>query len=163
MTPNHRRVLGIDPGIARLGWAVVDSAHAKSSLVAAGCLTTSPKQAAADRLLALDLEIKKMIRQYHPQQLAIEQVFFSKNVSTALLTGQVRGVVLTAAAEAKLDIAEYTPTAVKLAVTGDGRADKKQIRQMVKMLLGLKTVPKLDDTTDAIAIAMCGAETRHYS
>lgn len=163
MTSKARRVIGLDPGVARLGWAVIDVTATTSVLVAAGLLTTPSTQPTPERLAALHLAVMKLFKRFHPDSLSVEQVFFSKNVSTALSTGQVRGVVLSAAALSSLLVHEFTPTAVKQTVTGDGRADKQQIRQMVKILLHLKTVPPNDDTTDAMAIALCGAHTHHFA
>lgn len=163
MTLKPQRTLGLDPGLARLGWAVIDAAGQESVLIAAGCLTTPPRRPVNERLLTLATALRALIKKYHPKFLSIEQVFFTKNVSTALLTSQVRGMALLIAAESGLAINEFTPTAVKLAVTGDGRADKQQIHQMVKLLLKLQHVPSNDDTTDAIAIALCGASTKKYT
>lgn len=161
VSQDQRPVLGLDPGLARLGWAIVEVDKSAGRLVAAGCSTTAAGQPVAKRLDQQFRFIEKLISVHRPTRVALEQVFFTTNVSTAIVTGQVRGVALLAAARAGLPIVEFTPTAIKQAVTGDGRADKRQIQQMVKLLLHLSSVPRNDDTTDAIAIALCGAHTRH--
>lgn len=163
MTLKRPRTLGLDPGLARLGWAVIDAVGQDSVLVEAGLLTTPSRRPTPERLHTLADGVKTILKKYRPDTMAIEQVFFTRNVSTALQTSQVRGAVLLIAAEAGLPVVEFTPTAVKLAVTGDGRADKIQIHRMVKLLLRLKHAPNNDDTTDAMAIALCGANTRNYS
>lgn len=157
MKRNLRRVCGIDPGLARLGWAVVETVGQRTSLVAGDCLETSPRQVTELRLLDLYRRLLALLRQHRPDAIGIEKLYFTNNVSTGIAVGQARGVVLLAAATAHTPILEFTPTAVKQAVTGDGRADKRQIQRMVSLLLRLKQLPKHDDTTDAIAVALCAA------
>lgn len=152
----NRRVLGVDPGLGRLGWAIVEQQSGKSVLVGCGCLETSAKDEPPQRLQQLFHRLQHIITDYQPELVVVEKLFFTKNVTTGIAVGQARGVVLLTAAEAKLPILELTPTAVKQSVTGDGRADKRQIAKMVQLLLGLERLPKHDDTTDAIAIALCG-------
>ncbi len=157
MKPSLRRVCGIDPGLARLGWAVVETSGQRTTLVAGGCLETRPDQATELRLLEIYERLARLLRQYRPAAVGIEKLYFTKNISTGIAVGQARGIVLLAAATAGTPIVEFTPTAVKQAVTGDGRADKRQIQRMVSLLLRLKRLPKHDDTTDAIAVALCAA------
>lgn len=153
----NRRILGVDPGLARLGWAIVETGPHRSTLVGCGCLETPAGEKIERRLHKLHQRLGDIVREYTPHELAVETLFFSKNVSTAMAVGQARGIVLLAAAEHRLAVSEFTPTAVKSSVTGDGRADKRQMGRMIKLLLGLHRLPKHDDTTDAIAIALCGA------
>lgn len=152
-----RRILGIDPGLARLGWAIVATGSRAPVLIGCGCLETAAGKKTEDRLWQLRQRLNDIITEYRPTHLAIEKLFFTKNVSTAMAVGQARGVALLAAAEYKLPVEEFTPTAIKSSVTGDGRADKRQMGRMIQLLLNLQRLPKHDDTADAIAIALCGA------
>jgi crossover junction endodeoxyribonuclease RuvC len=149
------RILGIDPGTAITGFGVVDCQDSKSSIVAAGVVRTPAKQELKLRLHTIYRDLEKIIRQHSPQAVAVEQLYFARNVTTAMSVSQARGAVLLLAAEYKLPVAEYTPLQVKQSVTGYGRADKKQMQEMVKTLLGLKTIPRPDDAADALAIAIC--------
>jgi crossover junction endodeoxyribonuclease RuvC len=151
------RILGIDPGIGRCGWGVIDFEKGKFSTLNYGCIETSPKKTVGERLEEVYSEISKLIKKYSPQVLSIEELFFNNNAKTAFVVGQARGVILLAAAQGKLEIAIYTPLQVKLALTGYGRAEKPQVGQMVKVLLNLKEVPKPDDTADGLAIAITHA------
>lgn len=151
-----RRIIGFDPGLARFGWAVVEPGRTVDALVAAGCITTSGRQPDDRRLLSLHHELSALLQRYRPAAVAMEKLFFTKNVSSGLAVGQARGVALLTAAAHRLPIVEFTPTAVKHTVTGDGRADKQQIQRMVKLLLRPSIAPANDDTTDAMAIALCG-------
>jgi len=161
MTPKRQRVFGIDPGLARLGWAVIESGGDRLALVDSGCLITPAHSPAADRLLQLQRWLDQLFARFRPGRLAVEKLFFTKNVSSGILIGQARGVILAAAAKAKIPIYEFTPTAVKQAVTGYGRADKQQMQQMVKLLLHLPTRPVSDDVADAMAVAICGIQIHH--
>jgi crossover junction endodeoxyribonuclease RuvC len=127
-----------------------------TSLLASGCITTSRRQVEAIRLYELHHRLMEIFEQWHPELMAIEELFFSRNVSTAMAVGQARGVALLAAAEARVPVQSFTPSAVKLTVTGSGRADKRQVQTMIRTLLKLKAPPKSDDTADAIALALCG-------
>ncbi len=155
-----RRVLGVDPGLARMGWAVVESRGASPKLIGCGCLETSPRAALPVRLAQLHRRLSEIIKEYRPEIMAIEKLYFTKNVSTGIVVGQARGVAILAGAMAQLAVEEFTPTAVKSAVTGDGRADKRQMGKMVQLLLNLKRLPRHDDTTDAIAIALCAGAVK---
>ncbi len=153
------RILGIDPGLGRLGWGIIDTSGAKQVIVGFGCIETEQKLSEEQRIKQVYDGLTEIITTWHPEVLAIEELFFSKNVTTAFMVGQARGVVLLAAAQHKLSIAAYNPGQVKLAVTGYGKAEKKQIGQMVKVILKLERMPRLDDTTDALAIALTHAFT----
>ena len=151
--------LGIDPGTALMGWGVVDETAGALRLVACGALVTPKGMAAEQRLLILYRGLSELLRTHKPDDAAIEELFFGKNVNTAIAVGQARGVALLALAEAGVPIHEYKPTSVKQAVSGYGGADKKQMQEMVRITLRLDAVPKPDDAADAVAIAICHAYT----
>lgn len=148
-------ILGIDPGIAITGFGLVEECKNGACLLDYGCIVTDKSQKPEERLAALYQEMSLLVKKSEPDQIAIEKLFFSKNVRTAMAVSQARGVLLLASSEAAVPIVEYTPLEIKLALTGYGKADKKQIQQMVKILLNLKEVPKPDDAADALAIAIC--------
>jgi crossover junction endodeoxyribonuclease RuvC len=149
------RILGVDPGIAITGWAVLDSQPGKVKPVAYACVYTPAHTPVETRLAKLFDEITAIIAEYLPDCMVIEQLFFNQNVTTAITVGEARGVLLLAAARAGLEVAEYTPLQVKQAVVGYGRAEKRQVQEMVRMILGLESIPKPDDAADALAIAIC--------
>jgi crossover junction endodeoxyribonuclease RuvC len=151
------RVLGIDPGIARCGWGVIEFEKSKLKVLNYGCIETSAKKNIPERLKEIHQEISKLIKKYSPDALSIEELFFNTNAKTAFVVGQARGVILLAASQHNLSISIYTPLQVKVAVTGYGRAEKDQIGKMVKTLLNLKEIPKPDDTADALAVALTHA------
>lgn len=155
MSEATMRVLGVDPGTAITGYGLVESVHDELGLVTYGTITTSAGQPMAERLATLYHQLSQIIRDSKPTELAVEELFFHKNVRTALAVGQARGVVLLAASHAGLPVSEYTPLQVKDAVVGYGRATKEQVQEMVRMLLGLDVVPRPDDAADAIAVAIC--------
>jgi crossover junction endodeoxyribonuclease RuvC len=147
--------LGIDPGIGRCGWAVVESVNSsKAKAIKYGCIETSSTKKTEERLLEISCEIDKLIKENNPEVLAIEELFFGTNSKTAFVVGQARGVILLEASRNKMPIFVYTPLQVKIALTGYGRADKNQIAQMVKVILKLEKIPKIDDTSDALAVAL---------
>lgn len=148
-------VLGIDPGTAITGYGVVRVENNKHTVLGFGAIRTEAKQKTAIRLEAIYRELSALIREFQPDCLAIEELFFNKNVGSALAVGQARGVAILAGAHAELPVFEYTPLQVKTAVTGYGRATKDQVAYMVRLLLGLQEVPKPDDVTDALAICLC--------
>jgi crossover junction endodeoxyribonuclease RuvC len=148
-------VLGIDPGTAITGYGLVGEEKGQAVAIAYGAITTPSDLLLPDRLLLLQRALAALIDQYHPDQSAVEQLFFNKNVRTALAVGHARGVVLLTLAQGNVPIYEYTPLQVKQAVTGHGRADKAQVQQMVTLLLRLSKIPKPDDVADALAIAIC--------
>jgi crossover junction endodeoxyribonuclease RuvC len=153
------RIIGIDPGIARTGWGIIEKNKQHLTPVAFGCIETQAGIEMPDRLKSIFSEISKLITIHSPNSLAIEELFFNTNAKTALIVGQARGVVMLAAAQKNISITVYTPLQVKIAVTGYGRAEKSQIGQMVKTLLKLPAIPKPDDTSDALAIALTHAFT----
>ncbi|MDR1159288.1 MAG: crossover junction endodeoxyribonuclease RuvC [Syntrophomonadaceae bacterium] len=148
-------VLGIDPGTATTGYAVIDSFQGRKKLLCYGVISTSPSQKMDERLLRIHEELNQIIEEFSPSVMAIEEIFFNRNNKTVITVAQSRGVLILSAALAGLQIAGYTPLQVKQAVVGYGGADKKQVQFMVKNILGLKEVPKPDDAADAIAIALC--------
>lgn len=151
------RILGIDPGIGRCGWGVIEEKKGKIKAIAYGCFETSAKTEIAKRLEEIHREVSKVIKEHSADFLAIEELFFNTNAKTAFVVGQARGVILLAASQNNIPIHIYTPLQVKVAVTGYGRAEKGQIGKMVKTILKLESVPKLDDTSDALAIALAHA------
>ncbi len=148
-------VLGIDPGTAITGYGLISERDSQAVSIAYGAITTPADQPLPDRLLTIHRELKGLVERYHPDHAAVEQLFFNKNVRTALAVGHARGVTLMTLAQAHVPIFEYTPLEVKQAITGNGRADKRQIQQMIALLLNLDKIPKPDDAADALAIAVC--------
>ena len=148
------KVLGIDPGVARLGWGVVFKKDGHFKALSYGCLTTKKQLSSEKRLKSLFKDLKKLITRYKPNVLAVEDLFFAANAKTALQVGQARGVVLLIAALKGLPVASYTPLKVKMAIVGYGRAEKDQVQKMVVSILKLERKPKLDDTADALAVAL---------
>jgi crossover junction endodeoxyribonuclease RuvC len=150
-------VLGIDPGTAALGYGIVESRSGRLRMIDAGCLETKPDASLPARLLAIYALVEELIALHTPDLVAVERLFFSRNVQTAFAVGQARGVVLLAAAQAEVPVREATPNEVKVAVTGHGRADKDQVGRMVAVCLGLEAPPRRDDTSDALAVAIWAA------
>ena len=153
------RILGIDPGYALMGWGVIDTEGQLMRLVNYGCVETKAGQPMQHRLRALQLGVQTLVNTYRPDDVAFEELFFARNVTTALMVGAARGAAIIAAAEYTENLYEYTPMQIKQAVTGYGKADKKQIQQMVKLLLHMDAVPTPDDAADAIAAAITHAQT----
>lgn len=153
------RILGIDPGTGILGFGIVDVARGKVQLVDGGVIRTPVKEDDAVRLLTIYEELTDIIVATKPTIMSVEKLFFSRNVTTAMTVAQARGVVLLCGMQAGMEIHEYTPMQIKLAVTGYGKADKKQMQEMVRVILGLQEVPKPDDAADAIAAALTHAQT----
>jgi len=153
------RILGIDPGTVILGFGVIDADKSQAQLVDAGVIRTPVKEDDAMRLQTIFEEITDIISHTKPEAMAVEKLFFAQNVTTAMTVAQARGVVLLAGKQAGLSIYEYTPQQIKQALTGYGRAEKKQIQEMVKVVLKLKGVPKPDDCADALAAAITHSMT----
>ena len=152
-------ILGIDPGTARIGYALLDKKEdAKVDLITYGCLEL-PNKKQVERLAEISRLISDLIAQYHPEILAIEKLFFTKNAKTALSVAEARGVIINTAASLNLEILEFTPLEVKVAVTGYGKAEKKEIQKMVCRLLNLEKTPQPDDASDAIAIGLAACYT----
>lgn len=151
------RILGIDPGLARMGYGIVDALGNQVRPVAYGCIETPAKTPLSQRLQSIYHELCGIFETYRPSVMAVEELFFNRNTTTAFTVGQARGVALLAGVENGSEYAEYTPMQVKQAVVGYGKAEKAQIQYMVRLLLGLREVPKPDDTADALAIAITHA------
>ncbi len=156
------RIIGIDPGTGILGFGVIDVDGQKVQLVDAGVIRTPVKEDDAVRLETIYQELTDIIVQTKPQIMSVEKLFFARNVTTAMTVSQARGVVLLCARLAGLDIFEYTPMQIKQAITGYGKADKKQMQEMVRVLLKLKEIPKPDDAADALAAALTHASTARH-
>ena len=155
--------LGIDPGTAITGYGFIREEAGALQAIAYGAITTPSDWALPQRLVALYRELNRLLALHQPASAAVEQLFFSRNVRTALAVGQARGVVLLALAQAGVPISEYTPLEVKQAVTGYGRADKHQIQDMVRILMGLPEIPRPDDVADALAVAICHLHSSRIS
>jgi len=153
------RIIGVDPGTGILGFGIIEAKDDKYQLVDAGVIRTPVKEDDAVRLNTIYDELSDIIAQSKPTEMAVEKLFFAQNVTTAMTVSQARGVVLLCGLQAGLKIAEYTPLQIKQALTGYGRSDKKQMQEMVRVLLGLPSVPKPDDCADAIAAAICHSMT----
>jgi len=154
-------ILGIDPGTAIIGYGLIEKEEKGQKLKAIkyGCIKTSKDFTTAERLRVLNEELGALIKKYRPDIVAVEDIFFFKNLKTAIKVSQARGVILLTIANANLHVAEYTPLQIKQAVACYGRAEKNQVQQMVRRLLGLKEVPKPDDAADALAVAICCAHS----
>jgi crossover junction endodeoxyribonuclease RuvC len=154
------KIFGIDPGSDRTGYGCVETDGSRHRIVACGAIKAAAAACFSDKLLAIHTELAALLRQHHPDAVAIENLFHSANVRSALKLGHARGVAMLAAAEAGLPIAEYTPAEIKRAVVGYGRAEKPQVQQMVKLILGLAAAPSPHDAADALAVAICHAHSR---
>ena len=152
-------VLGIDPGTAAFGYGIVGSERGRLREIDHGCLETSPDTSLPERLLAIHALVDELIESHQPDVMAVERLFFSRNVQTAFGVGQARGVVLLAAAQHGVPVREATPNEVKSAIAGYGAADKEQVQRMVQMVLGMAERPRPDDAADALAIAVWAANT----
>ena len=157
-------ILGLDPGIARLGWGVV-AQHASRTgnpVVYFGVIETDRKTPTTERMQTIRNEILKLLKKFKPDAVAVEKLFFSKNVKTAMQISEIRGIILLTIAEAHVAFVEYTPQIVKQAVTGYGNADKRQVQRMVQTILKLRELPKPDDAADALALAICASHTLRH-
>jgi len=148
-------VMGIDPGLARLGYGVIKKDGHTSTPVCHGCIQTTAGMRTGERLLAISTQIASLFDEHKPDFIAIENLFFTKNVTSAMGVAEVRGVILLAAEERGIPVTEYTPNQVKQAITGSGRADKRQMQEMICRLLRLDAIPKPDDAADGLSIALC--------
>ncbi|WP_274362640.1 crossover junction endodeoxyribonuclease RuvC [Paenibacillus thermotolerans] len=153
------RILGIDPGLAIVGFGFVDKQGSRMLPIQYGAIQTEADTDSGERLKTIYDSMLALIDKYKPDAVAVEKLYFNKNVTTALTVGQARGVIILAAVQRGLPVAEYTPLQVKQAVVGYGKAEKKQVQEMVRMLLNLVAVPKPDDVADALAIAICHAHS----
>lgn len=157
------RILGIDPGIAIVGYGVVDKEGNRYKTVAYDAVTTKAHTPLEDRLEKVYNGVCEIIKEYKPDAMSIEELFFNNNAKTALTVGQARGVIILAAVQNHIPVYEYTPLQVKQALTGYGRASKSQIQQMMKSMLGLTEIPKPDDVADALAIAVCHGNSMRFN
>ena len=148
-------VLGIDPGLSRCGYGIVARERGNPRALGCGVIRTPPGDSLPARLLALDNDLRELVAQVRPSAMAVERVLFQTNARTAMSVGQASGLALVIAARAGIPVVEYSPNEVKLAVTGDGRADKVAVQIMVTRLLSLREVPKPADAADALALALC--------
>ncbi|MDQ1283844.1 MAG: crossover junction endodeoxyribonuclease RuvC [Patescibacteria group bacterium] len=155
------RILGVDPGTATTGWAVIEEDNkGEMKTIAYGHISTSKNNSDEDRLLEISSDLNRIIGKHRPEEAAIEQIFFFKNQKTVIQVAQSRGAIILTLKQNGVRIASYTPLQIKQALTGYGRADKKQIQEMTKSILKLNALPKPDDTADAIAIAICHINSR---
>ena len=157
------RILGIDPGVAITGYAVIEENNGVFECLQSGCIRTDKDLQPALRLKAIQDRVLDLLNEYSPQALAVEKIFFSKNVRTAFQVGEARGVIMVVAANNNVSLFEYTPLQVKQAVAGYGKAEKQQVQKMVQMLLKLKREPSVDDEADAMAVALCHLQNRRWN
>ena len=157
------RILGIDPGFAITGYSIIDYKGNRFKLVDSGAITTKAGISFPIRLTKIYDDLNQIIDEFSPEAVAVEELFFNNNVKTAINVAQARGVIITVGCKRKIPTYEYTPLQVKQAVTGYGRADKVQVQKMVKSILNVETIPKLDDITDSMAIAICHAHSSKFS
>lgn len=153
------RILGIDPGTGILGFGIIEASKNKTQIVDAGVIRTPVKEDDSVRLQTIFDELTDIIMQTKPIVMAVEKLFFAQNITTAMTVAQARGVVLLCGKQSGLELFEYTPLQIKQALTGYGRAEKKQIQEMVRVILGLKEIPRPDDAADALACAICHSMT----
>jgi len=153
------RIIGIDPGTGILGFGIIEVIKGKLKLIDAGVIRTPVKEDDAVRLMTIYKELTEIIKETRPDEMAVEKLFFAQNVTTAMTVAQARGVVLLTAMQGGIKISEYTPLQIKQAITGYGRAEKKQIQEMVRVILQLKEAPKPDDCADALAAAITHSMT----
>lgn len=153
------RILGIDPGVAIVGFGVIESDRGRQQMIQYGAITTQAGLPLATRLLQIGRDLEELITQFQPDEIAIEELFFSKNITTGIAVAHGRGVILYTAEKMQIPVYEYTPMQIKQAVVGYGLAEKKQVMDMTKRLLKLKAVPRPDDAADALAIAICHARS----
>lgn len=155
-------ILGIDPGLAIVGYGVIEYSGNKYTAIDYGCIITESNINLPERLKIIYKELSDLIDEYNPEDIAMEELFFNKNVKTAIKVGQARGVEILAAINKGKAIYEYTPLQIKQSVVGYGRAEKMQVQEMVKLLLNLKKIPKPDDAADALAVAICHSSCLNF-
>ena len=152
-------ILGIDPGYGLVGFGVIEKVKGNIKMLDFGCITTSKEDNLSKRLEIISQCMHILIDKWKPDEMAIEKLFFNKNITTGIPVAQARGVIILSAQEKKIPIYQYTPQNIKMALTGMGKADKKQMQFMVKTMLGLEVAPKPDDAADALAVAICHSQT----
>lgn len=155
-------ILGIDPGIAIVGYGVIEKNSNSTRIIDYGVITTHKDERLPDRLEKVYLGVVELIKKYQPDAVALEELFFQNNQKTAIIVAEARGVTLLACKQFVKNLYEYTPLQIKQALTGNGRAEKKQVQYMVKAILNLKDIPKPDDAADAVAVALCHSETNTF-
>ncbi|MCK9579753.1 MAG: crossover junction endodeoxyribonuclease RuvC [Methanoregula sp.] len=148
-------VIGIDPGIARMGYGVIEVRNRNAEPVCYGCIESGKDQPTGTRLLHIYNELAALLTKYPPAHIAVEKLFFSKNITSAMGVSEARGVILLLAEQQKIPVTEYAPNQIKQAITGSGRADKRQMQEMIRRLLHLDEIPKPDDAADGLSIALC--------
>lgn len=156
-------ILGIDPGLATVGYGVIGDNRGKCSCIDYGTIKTSKDMRLPDRLLHISEATELLINKFRPDAVAVEELFFNTNVKTAIVVAHARGVILNTVVKAQTGLFEYTPLQIKQGLTGYGRADKMQIQQMVKVLLKLDKLPRPDDAADALAVALCHSQSKSFS
>lgn len=156
------KIIGIDPGIAIVGYSIIKCTGNNYKALEYGVIRTDSKLTTPERLKIIYDELMEIIEEYRPDEMAIEELFFNKNVKTAITVAQARGVEILAGINSGLKVYEYTPLQIKQGVTGYGRADKIQVQEMVKILLNLKSIPKPDDASDALAVALCHGSSLNF-
>ncbi|GHT59341.1 crossover junction endodeoxyribonuclease RuvC [Spirochaetia bacterium] len=154
-----RRIIGVDPGLASTGWGVVDFSGNRLRYIAHGCIETKADRPRSERLFFIYQAIRQVLETYKPVESAIETLYFARNVSSAMAVAEARGVLCMALTQQGLPVMEITPNAIKQAVVGHGAADKKQIQEMIRIILGLESIPKPDHAADALGAAVCCANT----
>lgn len=157
------RILGIDPGFAITGYSIVDYIGNKFNLINSGAVLTKAGESFPTRLTKIYDDLTEIIKEYKPDSISVEELFFNQNVKTAINVAQARGVILIIGCKMEVPTFEYTPLQVKQAVCGYGRADKSQVQKMVQTILKVKEIPKLDDITDSMAVAICHAHSARFS
>lgn len=155
------KILGIDPGMALMGWSVLETTPSDPRLIEFGCIRTAAHQPLTKRLTDIYNHLQEILGRFHPHAVALETLFFVKNAKTLAQVGHTRGVVLLAAGQLNVDVFEYAPRQIKMALTGFGGADKRQMQLLTQRMLGLSSVPKPDDAADAVAVALCHAQYSH--
>jgi crossover junction endodeoxyribonuclease RuvC len=154
-----RRIIGVDPGLAASGWGMLEYSGQRARHLAHGCIETPPTQSRCERLLAIYRGIRAVIEKWRPGEAAVEVLFFARNVKSAIPVAEARGVLCMALAEAGLSVRELTPNAIKQGVSGVAGADKRQVQEMVRIILGLEAAPRPDHAADALAAAICAANS----
>lgn len=160
MKKKNVKILGLDPGTAITGWGLVEEVNGEPVMKAYGSIETSKNNSDVKRLQEIARDLREILAQYQPDEVAVEDLFFFKNLKTAIKVAQARGVLLLIPTENKIPVFEYTPLQIKQALTGYGRAEKKQMQIMVKNILKLKKIPEPDDAADALAVALCRQQSR---
>jgi len=155
-------ILGVDPGIARIGWGIIQNNKPNPTVLSYGLIETEKSIPKEQRLSCLYNGMLSIIKKYTPDVMSVEDLYFATNAKTAISVGEARGVILLSAAQSNVPVVSYSPLAVKRTITGNGKADKKQVEKMIVQLLHLKNPPKIDDTTDALAIAATHAYTQRF-